>query len=116
MHPCLPKRAFLFTKIRILICQKVRIAIYRSHTYPNIVVFLQKKDKTYTHLDTILLESPKNFFIYELPTDNLYNTDKILILEGVRPANRQDAIHLLEKLIQPIKKHFKTPVPSEQLE
>src|SRR5688572_10376570 len=85
-------------------------------TYPNIVVLLKKTDNTYTHLETLLLNSPHDYFVTSLPTDTLYQTDKVLLLIGNRPPGKYNTIKYLQDLIVPLQECLQMPVPAHLLE
>ena len=64
--------------------------------YPNIVALYKSTGSKYELIRVQLLDSIKKFFMSGLPSVELYDTDKVLVLGGSRPPLLSDTFALLK--------------------
>ena len=79
--------------------------------YPNIVALYKSNGGMYELINVLLLDSVKKFFIYELPTFELYDTNKVLVLGGSRYPSLQDTMLLLQEEFPIIERGLKNISP-----
>jgi len=57
--------------------------------YINIIALYEKTKIEYKLID-VLLENLRDYFIIKLPTNDLYRTNKVLLLGGIRPPSIEE--------------------------
>lgn len=75
--------------------------------YPNIIALYKSSGDKYELINVHLLNSVKKFLIDELPTFELYNTNKILVLGGARYPLLSDTLTLLQDELPIIERGLK---------
>jgi hypothetical protein len=84
--------------------------------FPNIVVLFQKTEDTFKLISAELVENLSKYFVTGLTQNNLYITDKVLLLKGSRPPNIDQTIEYLNGLLLQIQKVIPNVIPNVELE